>query len=596
MKRILSRLYLLMPFLALCTLAPTALIAAGRSDDGRGEGGQTVKPDAVVNRYIIGKVVSLDPALAAADRYSNSVAAPVLETLYDYDYFASGYPLVPLLAADFPQVSEDGLEYTFTISPGIHYYDPSGEVFGERERDIRAEDVVNSILRLADLSQKGKGYWLIEGFIEGLDEWRSESQNGGNYADLPPGLSVLGDYEFRVKLTQPYPQLLYFFTMNYSAPLPREVLDTYGTNGLANRLIGSGAYYLDPEETINDNRYVYGVNPTFRERRIDSEYAPAELKGKKLPLNGGLTIRLIEEGAPRWLAFQQGDLDVFTPGKDQFDQAVVNNELTPELKAKGVKLIISPSADVTYNFINFDDPLWGPIMNDPEAGPRIRKAIQLAYDYETIIDVQYNNRAVPAISPVPPIFEGFEDLTSEYNAYDPERSRQLLIEAGYPGGEGLPVLRYEAASSSKASRDLYELSKRYLEDIGIETEFVVNDWPTFSQKLDDGEFQLAGLGWGADYPDPQNFLQLLYGPNIPQTNNVRYRSDRFDALYAEAAPMLPSPERTRLYKEMIAVLEEDRPWIYGVHRLSYAMVNPRVRNYLFNEFARNGSQYLEIVE
>ena len=584
---------MLMP--ALLALTPAALVAKGRTA-AENEAGPILQPDAVVTRYISSKVVSLDPVIAGGDIYSSAVANPVLETLYDYDYFASGYPLVPLLAEDFPRVSADNLEYTFSITPEIYYYDPVGEVFGEREREVRAEDVVHSILRLADLSRKGKGYWLIKGFIEGLDEWRSESKTGGDYANPPAGLTVLDDYSFQIKLTQPYPQLLYFFTMNYSAPLPREVLDEYGAGGLSNRLIGSGAYYLDPEQTIDDNRYIYGVNPTFRERIIDSEYAPAELKGKKLPLNGGLSIRLIKEGAARWLAFQQGDLDIFSPGKDNFDQAVVNNELTPELKARGVKLILGTDANTTFNFINFDDPVWGPIMKDPKAGPRIRKAIQLAFDYETIIKVQYNNRAVPAISPVPPTFEGFEDITSEYNAYDPKRAKELLSEAGYPGGEGLPVLRYEAASSSKASKDFYEMMRRYLEEIGIETEAVMNDWPTFIRKLDDGNLQLAALSWNADYPDPQNFLQLLYGPNIPQTNSARYRSDRFDALYAEAAPMLSSPERTRLYREMAAVLEEDHPWIYGFHLIFYTIVTPRVRNYHFNEFARNVTQYLEIFE
>ena len=236
-------------------------------------------------------------------------------------------------------------------------------------------------------------------------------------------------------------------------------------------------------------------------------------------------------------------------------------------------------------------------MQDAEVGPKIRKAIQLAYDYETIVEVLYNNRAVPAVSPIPPTFGGFESFTSEYNAYDPERAKELLSEAGFPDGEGLPLLRYEATSASKTSRDFYEFARQYLGAIGIETEFIANDWPTFSKKLDDGEFQFAGIGWGGDYPDPQNFLQLLYGPNVETTTNaVRYRSPEFDALYEKAAPMVDSPERTELYLQMVKLLDEDHPWIYGVHRLSYAMTTKRLRNYRFNEFINNAAQYLQIVE
>ena len=575
-----------------------ALLACspGKGKDGS-EGEGTLRPDGIINSRLVGKIVSMDPVIAGGDAYSARVVAPVFDTLYSYDYFAPGYPLVPLVATDFPQISEDGLTYTFSITPGIYYYDPRGEVFAEREREIRAEDFVLSIMRLADLSQKGKGYWLLSGFVQGLDEWRSASENGGDYENLPAGVRILGDYEFEIELTKPFPQLLYVLEMAYTAPLPKEMLEYYGINGMTNRIIGSGPYYLDPEQTIDDNRYVYKVNPTFREQMIDSPYAPDELQGQKLPLNGGINVRLIEESAPAWLAFQQGELDIFTPGKDQFDQAVVNNELTPEMVAKGITLTITPTADVTYRFINFDDPEWGPLMNDVEVGPRIRKAIQLAYDNETITEVLYNNRAVPAISPIPPTFSGFEEFSSEYSAYDPERAKQLLSEAGYPNGEGLPLLRYEAASASKTSRDFYEFTQRYLAEIGIETEFIVNDWPTFVQKLDDGKFQFAGIAWGADYPDPQNFLQLFYGPNVETTtNSVRYRSPEFDALYEKAAPMIDSPERTELYLQMVKILDEDHPWIYGVHRLAYSMTTKRLRNYRYNEFINSSAPYLQIVE
>ena len=147
---------------------------------------------------------------------------------------------MPLLVEDFPRVSADNLEYTFSITPGIYHYDPAGEVFGEREREVRAEDVVHSVPRLADLSQKAKGCRLIEG----LDERRSKSKTGGNYA----GLTVLGSYEFQIKLTQPYPRPLYFFTMNYSAPMPREVLDECGTAASPIALLAPGSIIWIPSK------------------------------------------------------------------------------------------------------------------------------------------------------------------------------------------------------------------------------------------------------------------------------------------------------------------------------------------------------------
>ncbi|MEM9425014.1 MAG: ABC transporter substrate-binding protein, partial [Spirochaetota bacterium] len=312
------------------------------------------------------KIISMDLVMAGADEHSNTVINPVLDTLYDYDYFADGYPLVPLLAEGMPEVSADNLLYTFTIKKGVYYYDPRHEVFPDQQREVKAEDFIYSILRLSDWTQKGKGYWLIAGFVEGLDEWRQNSSpnnspnnlggnSDGKYETLPSGLKILDDYRFQVKLVNPYPQILYFFTMNYSAPMPREVFAKYKSSGLKNRIIGTGAYYLDPEQTVDDQKYVYLKNPTYRERYIDSEFAPTELQGKRLPLNGGINLRVIGAGSPSWLAFLQGDLDLYNLDKKFFNRALVGGELAPELQAQKARLLVSSArASIVSNFINYE--------------------------------------------------------------------------------------------------------------------------------------------------------------------------------------------------------------------------------------------------
>ncbi|MEM9424901.1 MAG: ABC transporter substrate-binding protein, partial [Spirochaetota bacterium] len=175
--------------------------------------------------------------------------------------------------------------------------------------------------------------------------------------------------------------------------------------------------------------------------------------------------------------------------------------------------------------------------------------------------------------------------------------KELLAEAGYPGGKGLPILRYDAPYNTKISRNSYELFKGYVNEIGIKTSLIVNDWPNFLNKLETGDFQLAAeVLWYGDYPDPQNFLQLLYSPNSGQTNFTRYKNAEFDQLYEKTITMQPSPERTQIYRTMTAIAEKDHPIIFDIKPLDYDIIHKRLRNYRHNQFARNTAQYLEVVE
>lgn len=563
-------------------------------------GGQaSQKSEGIIRSYIPAKPKSFDPTQAGGDRYSNTVVNYIFDPLIGYDYFSDDYALIPIGAESMPSVSSDNLTYTFTVRKGMYYYDSTGKLFGKNEREVLAKDYVLSLLRLADNGTKTQGFWLIAGIIEGLDAWNENSAEGGDYDNPPSGIKLIDDYSFSITLTKPFSQMLYVMTMNYTAPLPQEYLDYIGED-LGEFPLGSGPYYLNLDETISSNKYVLSPNPHYRKVLVDSPFAPSDIKGMQVPLNSGIELKVLEEAAPTWLLFKQGLLDLYSPGADQFDQAIVSGALTPELKEEGYELFIRALPDITYGFFNHtDDPVWGEVFADEERGRKVRQAMMLAYDTDTEIEVLRNGRGVPAQTPVPPGFAGVpEDYKNPYQRYDVEEAKRLLAEAGYPNGEGLPVLVYELSGTSKSSMDFLELFQRYMSEIGITVEAATNDWPGLMKKLDEGTYQYGSLGWGADYPDAQNFLQLLYGKNATGTgsNNAKWINADFDRLYEEALVLQPSPERAALYAKMIDIAVEDVAWQMRTHRMGFGIKHPRLKNYKPNDFINGPARFYQIKE
>ena len=575
--------------LLVLTLVAAGLFATG-ADEGKGK---------VLNRYVVAKLQPFDPA-DMSDLYTSQVYGDIAEALFSYQYLADNYVLQPEVARAMPEVSEDGLVYTIELRDDAYYYDPLMKVFEKgKGRAATAWDFVLSVKRLADPENESSGWWIYEGYIKGLDEWAA---NGADYKAEVEGFKALDDYTIQLTLTKPYPQILYTLAMPFTYPVPQELLDTYGDEFI-NYPIGTGAYSMDHLETIPDSKYVLQKNPAWRGQKFPaaSTAGPqnaeklgagtlAEFEGRSLPFNNTVEWNIIEESSVQWLKFLNGELDLSSIPKDNFADTIVNNELTDDMAARGITLDINPTLDVTYNFFNMDHPVLG-------TNEKLRQAMSLAYNHEKALEIFYNFRAVNAQTLLPPGLGGYDpDYVNPYSSYDPEKARVLLAEAGYPGGEGLPVFKYQMYSTKSAThRQMVEFFIDNMKDIGVQVEAVAGDWPTFLERIDNGEVEIGGIAWGADYPDAQNFLQLNYGPNrAPGPNSANYDNPRFNALYEEGAFMQQSPERDELYTEAAQLAAEEVPWIIGVHRLSYALEHPWLKTRVFRDIGAGYSKYLYV--
>lgn len=464
-----------------------------------------------------------------------------------------------------------------------------------------------------------------------------------DYAACPfPGVRELSRYSFEVVLAHPYPQMLYWMAMPFFAPVPPEAVEFYNQRPLLERGItfernpvGTGPYFLG--ELDPTNQIVLVRNPNFRDERYPGLPKPGsddprgqalceELRaagmlddvGTRLPMIDRVVFRMEREWIPRWNKFRQGYYDACGISSDVFDEAVTLTSrgdpvLSDEMTREGIRLLTSPAAAIHYIAFNMDDPVVGGYTEDRQ---KLRQAISIAYDVEEEIAIFLNGRATPAHSLTPPGIFGHEEGQAGMNPFayrwDDARGRpvrrsldeakRLLAEAGYPGGygpDGKPLtIRFVNGWAGAASRPRLNFVVKQFRKLGIQLAIETSDWNRFQEKVRAGNYQFLAWGWLADYPDPENFVFLLYGPNSRSRggseNNANYASPEFDRLFEQMRHMENTPERLALIRKMNHVLQRDAPWIFGYHGISFALVHEWYRNAYPHAMATNTLKYRRV--
>lgn len=546
----------------------------------------------VLNLVVPADVKGFDP-IQASDLYSTGEIARIYDGLYQYHYLKRPYELIPALAEALPEVSEDGLTYTIKIKKGILFHDnecfPNG-----KGREMDANDVVYSIKRLADPKNQSTGWWVLDGKIAGLNEWRDKSSKADstNYADVIEGVQVVDKYTVKFKLVQKFPQFLYSLAMPFTYVVPKEAVEKYGSEFI-NHPVGTGAFTTG--KYTQSNKIVYTRNPNYREEFYPSEGEPQDEKdgylkdaGKKLPLVDKLIVNIQTEDQPRWLAFEKGKLDYVGIPKDNFAQVVTPGKGVTEAYAKkGIILTISPDLDVTYTAFNHDNEIF--------KNKKLRQAMSLAYDNAKVNELFYNSTAIDAQGVIPPGIAGYdENFKNPYKEYNLEKAKKYLADAGYPEGKGLKPIVYDTLANT-VSRQMAELFRTQMSKIGIIIDVRTNTWPELTKKVDTRQTMMFGMAWGADYPDAENFLSLLYGPNSsPGSNGANYNNPEFNKMFEKAKVMQHSDERTALYEKLNKLVAEETPWIIGVHRTKFTVKHGWLQNYKYTPFDQGIAKYLGV--
>ena len=545
---------------------------------------------------------TFDPA-NAYDANTLDVVSNIYETLYEYDYLAETYKLIPLLAADFPKYSDDRLTVTIRLRVDVKFQDdPVFKATNGKGRLITAQDFIYGIKRLALPSIQSSGWWTLDGKVVGINAFHDtlvkapKDQIKKLFESEIEGLKALDEHTIQIKLIKPYPQLMYVLAMNFTSPIAQEAVEAYAdpAGNLTDHPVGTGPFVLKTWE--RNHRIVLERNPSFHPDFYPTEAAPKYKDhgfladaGKALPFLDQIEWQIVRESSPAWLGFMQGNFDVATIPKDSFNDAIQNRfNLKPELSTQGIQLDIETGA-VFYNLtFNMKDKLLGP-------NKFLRQALSAAIDREKWIELFTNGRGVKQSTILPP---GIPDRPStsrlKYD-YDIKFAKELLKKSGYPEGKGLPVLNFDTRGADSESRQQGDFFTQQFDAIGVKINVNLNTLPAYTEKVKQGSLQIFYGGWQMDYPDAENALQILYGPNqSPGPNEANFDNKEFNKLYDKVAVQWPGASRAETIAKMDKIVQEECPWAFGFYRATYRLHRPWLKNHRPSDIINNRHKFFRV--
>jgi ABC-type transport system substrate-binding protein len=533
---------------------------------------------------------TLDPP-RQFDGSSMDLVTLVYSGLMRYAYLERPYKAEPDLLAGMPELSADKLTYTLRLRKGVRFHDDACFPGGQG-RELTADDVLYTLRRFADARINTKGWSVLEGKIAGLDAYRAATAQPGSKVDalskLPiDGLKKIDAHTLAIRLTRPDPRFVDQLAVMNTAIVPMEAVQAYGAN-FGTHPVGTGPFMLkdvDRKGVLRFTRYprYHGVYPSVGAAG-DAERGLLKDAGRKLPLVDVVEMPLVEEAQPRVLRFLKGEFE--WTGLDR-----ANFSKMAQRAKDGSFQLVSPYADrfgiyhaltgdVNDLILNMKDPLLG-------GNKALRQALAHLVDTQAEIDVLRNGRGRKLKSLVPSDMPGNErDTGATYYSYDVVRAKQLLAEAGFPGGKGLPVLTLHTADTSADGHNLVDLMRAKAAAAGVQLKGQFADWPTTLKAVQSGNFQLALMGWSPGPPDAPGNFQMLYGKNLPPgTNFSNFVNADFDRAFEAARYLADGPELLALIRTMNEIVRNEVPVIIRFESISVGMTQKWLRNFKRNPLA-----------
>jgi len=521
----------------------------------------------------------LDPAVA-----SDLASLSLLENLFDpmlrYDYLARPVKLQANTLVAMPTVDAAGTTWTFRLKQGMTFAPDAA--FGGQRREVTAQDYVYSLQRLYDPALKSPWLFLFEGKLLGDEAWREHF----SYATAIPGLRAIDRYTLQIRLKEPDPSLLFYLALPATGAVAREAAERYGSQ-LGNHPVGSGPFVMG--EWKRSDRITLQANRAY--------HLP-------LPLVDRVDVKIMEEYQSRVLGYLNGEFDFIEQVPESMrdlvlDPASATPVLKPELARRGMVLDPFPVLQTYYMWMNMTDPVIGGYTKEKVA---LRRAIALGYNSAEDIALLKKGLALPAQTPLPPNVLGYDPAYRSPIAYNLTMARALLERYGYRKGadgfrtlpDGRPLTLRMHSEPSMVGRLRDELWRKNLNALGLRVEFITDKKTEIIKASRLGKVMMFETNWVADFPDGDNFYQLLYGPNAGRANYARFDLPAYNERYEQARKLADGPERQKLYGEMAQLIHAYNPWVLLTHPISADIRQPWLKNYKRHPVEFTNWRYLDI--
>ncbi len=474
--------------------------------------------------------------------------------------------VAPALASHW-RVSDDGTEYRFSLRRDVRFHDdpcfPGG-----KGRTVSAADVKFSFERICDPRTKSTGWWMFHDRVVGADAFHDSLEHGVTLTGVA-GFVVEGDSVFILRLTTPFAPMLAMLTMPYAFVMPCEASDKYGAE-LFQHPVGTGTFRLD--HWTPDVELVLA--------RVPDDWHGARGTIERV------SVTFAKDVKTEFLEFSRGTRDLALAVPPGFEEDVFDSSGALHGKYAAYHLLSLPALTTEYYGILLDPSLPGGAGSPLAANVLLRRALNCAVDREALVRYVLRGQAIPAHGVLPPGVSGGDTMLGY--RYDPERAKELLADAGYPGGKGLPVLTLQLGPNEQTA-SVAEAVQQQWGRIGVKVELRQVDFPQHLEMIRAGKLPLWRTQWVADYCDPENFLALFASANRAPggPNTTRYANKVFDAMYERLlSPSLDSAARRRLSISMDSLIVADAPWVFLYYPRTVRLLQPGIRNFSCDPLGR----------
>ena len=463
-------------------------------------------------------LTSLDPAFSK-DQPTMWMCHQLYNGLVQVDDALNVKPCI----AESWDISEDGLEYTFHLRQDVFFHDhplfPNG-----KGRRVVADDVVYSLGRILDSTVASTGAWLFNGKVR-----------------VGHPFEAVNDSTFKLHLKVPFRPMISLLTLPYCSIVPKEVADYYGKD-FRNHPVGTGPFrFIRWEENV---ALVLGKHQKYFER---------DTSGLQLPYLDGLKVSFVADRGVEFLQLTQGMLDMVSGVDKSFrDKALTpDGHLRDEWHAK-LRLERIPYMNTEYLGFSMKQ-----LRCKALADKRVRQAINYAIDREKMILYLRNGIGRPAHSGMIPYgMAEYDSVSVKGYRFDRNKALQLLSEAGYPNGKGLPSLTLH---SNPQYQDMTDFIAKSLEEIGFKVIVQLSPGSFLRESMRKNEVDFFRASWIGDYPDAENYLALFFGGYEAPPNYTFFNHPEYNSLYINALKETDPVKSLELYRKMERLMLEEAP-------------------------------------
>lgn len=506
--------------------------------------------------------------LNTIDVISYRISSQIFEGLIRFSQ--KDLTVVPCLAESW-EISNDYTLYTFKIRQGVYYHDDACFPEG-KGRQLTANDFKYCFNKLCEADANNSGFWVFKNKVKGANEYHESTVNKKPLEGGVSGIKVLDDYTLQIELTQPFASFLAILGTPFTFAFPKEAVDKYG-HEVRSKCVGTGPFRL--KELKEDVVIILARNENYWEK---DEF------GNQLPYLDAIKFSFFKEKTAELLEFRKQNLDmVFQLPSEMIDEVIMDLDKVDTgatISEKQYDIQITPALSVQYYGFQHQNEIFNNKL--------VRQAFNYAIDRNKIVEFTLKGEGVAALYGfVPPAFKDYNIKNIKGYNYDPDKARNLLAKAGYPNGKGFQGITLQLNSGGLRNLHVAEAVQQMItSNLNIKVKLEVLPFPQHIENLESGKALFWRSAWIADYPDPENFLNLLYSIHIPKEpdaksyiNASRYMSAKFDSVFNMALKTTDEAERFKLYEEADQIAIEDAAIIPIFYDENIRLLQPYVKGF-----------------